>query len=40
VVKRDLDLVELDVTVETRGPDHCDACLAALRAKGWSLSVL
>jgi threonine dehydratase len=40
VVKLDLDQVELDVTVETRGPEHCDACLAALRAKGWSLTVL
>jgi threonine dehydratase len=40
VVKLDLDQVELDVTVETRGPDHCDACLATLRAKGWSITVL
>jgi threonine dehydratase len=40
VVKLDLDQVELDVTVETRGPEHSDACLASLRAKGWSLTVL
>jgi threonine dehydratase len=40
VSKLDLDQVELDVTVETRGPEHCDACLAALRAKGWSLTVV
>jgi threonine dehydratase len=36
----DLDEVELDVTVETRGPEHCDECLATLRAKGWSLRVV
>jgi threonine dehydratase len=40
VASLDLDQVELAVTVETRGHDHRDDCLAALAAKGLRLRVL
>jgi threonine dehydratase len=35
----DLDEVELAVTVETRGPDHRDLCLRAVRDQGWTVRV-
>jgi threonine dehydratase len=40
VAKLDVDEVELAVTVETRGPEHCDDCLRARREQGWSITVL
>jgi threonine dehydratase len=35
----DVDEVELAVTVETRGPEVRDACLRALRERGWRVRV-
>jgi threonine dehydratase len=40
VAKRDVDQVELAVTVETRGPAHREECLRALRDLGLSFVVL
>lgn len=39
-VRLDVDEVELAVTVETRGPDHRDECLRALRDRGLRFRVL
>jgi threonine dehydratase len=32
-----LDEVEIAVQVETKGPEHCDEVVAALRARGYPL---
>ena len=34
-----VDEVEVALQLETRGPDHCRAVLAALRAAGYPLQV-
>lgn len=39
-VRLDVDEVELSVTVETRGPDHRDECLRALRERGLHFRVV
>jgi threonine dehydratase len=40
VARLHLDQVELAVTVETRGPEHRDECLAALAEQGLRFTVL
>ncbi len=38
-VRLSVDEVEIALRLETRGPDHCTAVLAALRAAGYPLQV-
>ena len=37
-VDLEIDEVEIEVQVETKGPDHCSAVMQALRAAGYRLT--